>query len=52
MIEDLEGESKSLVKQADHISQIINKQVVLSRKLNKSSLGLKKVNDNLNNLLQ
>ncbi len=52
MIEGLENESKSLVKQADHISQIINKQLVLSRKLNKSSLSLKKVNNNLNNLLQ
>ncbi len=52
MIKDLEGESKSLVKQADHISHIISKQLVLSRKLNKSSLSLKKVNDNLNNLLE
>jgi len=52
MIENLENESKSLVKQADYISQIINKQLVVSRKLNNSSFALRKVNTNLNNLLE
>ena len=52
MIDELEGESKSLVKQSDHISNIIGKQLILSRKLNKSSNSLKNINDNLNKLLK
>lgn len=51
MIKDLNKEANSLVKQIDDISQIIYKQLTLTKSLNKSSAALNKVTDTLDNLV-
>ncbi len=51
MINDLNKESKSLVKRTDNIANIINKQLVVTRALNRSSEALNNVTDTLNNLV-
>jgi len=51
MISDLNKSAKSLVNNADDITKIIHKQLVVINGLNKSSAALNKVTDNLNNLV-
>jgi len=51
MISALNKSVKSLVNNADDITKIIHKQLVVIRSLNKSSAALNKVTDNLNNLV-
>ncbi|RJQ35650.1 hypothetical protein C4566_00240 [Candidatus Parcubacteria bacterium] len=51
MISALNKSVKSLVNNADDMTKIIHKQLVVIRSLNKSSAALNKVTDNLNNLV-
>ncbi|MBT4850322.1 methyl-accepting chemotaxis protein [Candidatus Parcubacteria bacterium] len=51
MIGNLNKESKSLVKQTDDIAQIIFKQLVVNKSLNKSSTSLNRATSTLNNLV-
>lgn len=51
MINELNQEAKSLVKQTDNIATIIDKQLVVTRNLNKSSAALNKVTNTLDDLV-
>lgn len=51
LVSDLNKESRSLVQHIDNVTQIINKELVLTRSLNRSAAALNKVTDTLNNLV-
>jgi len=51
LVADLSKESQALVQYIDNVTQIINKELVLTRSLNRSSAALNKVTGTLNNLV-
>lgn len=51
LIKDTNSQSQSLVKEVDNVSQTVNKQLTITRSLNRSSASLNSATDTLNNLV-